>query len=126
MIDELPIENPEPMQEVVEPREIEEPPKKTRGRPKGSCKPKKEEAKAAVKPKKSKPLVQSECEEEHRSRPKKVQHEYEDQSSNEEAYRDIDTRAIAAEVISMLSNRHMDRSAQKREKYRSWFQTPQY
>ena len=124
MIDEVPIENPEPMQEeVVEPRETEEPPKKVRGRPKGSCKPKRE---AVVKPKKYKPTVQSDCEEEHGSRPKKVQHEYDDQSSNEGAYRDNDTRAIAAEVISMLSNRHMDARAQKRAKYRTWFQTPQY
>ena len=128
MIDEVPIENVEttpeepPQQEAPVVEAQEEPPKKTRGRPKGSCKPKKEE----VKPK-AKPKVQEECEEPKppkKSKPK-VQRE-EDRSSNEEIYRDIDTRAIAAEVISMLSNRHMDRSQQKREKYRSWFQNPQY
>ena len=35
---------------------------------------------------------------------------------------EMDTRAIAAEVLHLLSNRHVERAAQKREKYRSWFQ----
>ena len=32
------------------------------------------------------------------------------------------TRDIADEVLSLLSNRHVERSAAKRDKYRSWFQ----
>ena len=32
-----------------------------------------------------------------------------------------DTRAIAAEVLHLLSNRHVERTNAKREKYRSWF-----
>ena len=32
------------------------------------------------------------------------------------------TAAIAAEVLHLLSNRHVERNAAKREKYRSWFQ----
>jgi len=34
----------------------------------------------------------------------------------------MDTRAIAAEVLHLLSNRHVERSQAKRAKYRSWFQ----
>ena len=35
---------------------------------------------------------------------------------------EMNTRAIAAEVLHLLSNRHVERAAAKREKYRSWFQ----
>ena len=122
MIDEIPIEQSEPVVEETIPEEepkvevVEETPKKGRGRPKGSVvdKPKKVEpkvkVKAKAKAKKPKPLPIHE------------------ESESEEEYQApmYDTRAIASEVISMLSNRHMDRSQQKREKYRSWFQNPQY
>ena len=33
----------------------------------------------------------------------------------------LDSRAIAAEVLQMLSQRHLDQRQAKREKYRSWF-----
>ena len=62
----------------------------------------------------------------------KVQEEYSESEEEYEEHRQqqqqpaYNTRNIASEVISMLSNRHLDRSNAKREKYRSWFQTPQY
>ena len=34
----------------------------------------------------------------------------------------LDSRAVAAEVLQMLSQRHLDLRQAKREKYRSWFQ----
>ena len=34
----------------------------------------------------------------------------------------LDSRAVAAEVLQMLSRRHLDLRQAKREKYRSWFQ----
>ena len=116
MTDEIPIEKSDQSVEVEENIvEQEEPvaePKRQRGRPKGTIKPRKEEPKA--KPKKT-------------PKPKVPTYESEDEAPEELEVRPIyDTRAIAAEVISMLSNRHLDRSAQKREKYRSWFQNPQY
>ena len=115
MIEEIPIENPDQPVEVeetiIEESPVEEP-KKTRGRPKGSVKPKREEPKAKAKPKKvPKP---------------KVHYESEEEPEEEIVPPVYDTRAIASEVIAMLSSRHLDRSAQKREKYRSWLQNPQY
>ena len=67
------------------------------------------EPKAKMKPKaKKKPIIQ----------------EYEEESDDE--YEPVkqpqySTKDIASEVINMLSNRHLDRSNLKREKYRSWF-----
>ena len=119
MIDEIPIENSdqpieaETVTEDQQVAEVVEEPKKTRGRPKGTVK-KKEEPKAKPKPKKvPKPKVQTYDEDEPEPYEEAAQPMY-------------DTRAIASEVIAMLSNRHLDRSAQKRDKYRSWFQNPQY
>ena len=40
--------------------------------------------------------------------------------------REQHTHQIAAEVMQMLSNRHLHQSQAKREKYRSWFQNPAY
>ena len=130
MIDEIPIEQSEPVVEETIPEEepkvevVEETPKKGRGRPKGSVadKPKKVEI-PKVKPK-VKPKAKA-------KKPKPSPIHEESESEEEEEYQApqqpmYDTRAIASEVISMLSNRHMDRSQQKREKYRSWFQNPQY
>ena len=45
-----------------------------------------------------------------------------EQSQDSVSPEPLDTRAIAAEVLHLLSNRHVERAAQKREKYRSWFQ----
>ena len=117
MIDEVPIENSDQPVEVEEEHVVVDvpvvEPKKQRGRPKGTVKPKKEEPKAKVKPKKI-------------PKPKKIQYASEESEEEEIVPPVFDTRAIASEVISMLSNRHMDRSNQKREKYRSWFDNPQY
>ena len=121
MIEEIPIETEVEVGAVEEPAQvIEEEPKKTgRGRPKGVMnKPKKVETKV----KKTKP----------KPKPKKVQEEYSESEEEYEEHRQqqqqpvYNTRDIASEVINMLSNRHLDRSTAKREKYRSWFQTPQY
>jgi hypothetical protein len=46
----------------------------------------------------------------------------EEQSQDSISPESPDARAIAAEVLHLLSNRHVERAAQKREKYRSWFQ----
>ena len=121
MIVEIPIENEVEVEAVIEePAEIiEEEPKKTgRGRPKGVLnKPKKVEPKVKKTKAKPKPKVQEEYSE--------SEEEYEEhrQQQQQPVY---NTRDIASEVINMLSNRHLDRSTAKREKYRSWFQTPQY
>ena len=119
MIDEIPIENSDVIVEaetVVDDHvvEIVTEAKKGRGRPKGvvnkpKAAPKAPEPKAKMKAKaKKKPVIQ----------------EYEEESDDE--YEPVqqpqyNTRDIASEVINMLSNRHLDRSNLKREKYRSWF-----
>ena len=81
------------------------------------------------KPKKVEPKVKKT---KAKPKPKKVQEEYSESEEEYEEHRQqqqqpvYNTRDIASEVINMLSNRHLDRSTAKREKYRSWFQTPQY
>ena len=117
MIDEIPIENSDVIVEaetvIDDLVQIVTEPKKGRGRPKGVVnKPKAvakaPEPKAKMKAKaKKKPVIQ-----------------YEEESDDE--YEPVtqpqyNTRDIASEVINMLSNRHLDRSNLKREKYRSWF-----
>jgi len=116
MIDEIPIEDSPVEVNVQDPVEIVEPPKKSRGRPKGVVNKPKAKPKVEPEVEKPKPRVK---------KPKPVYEESEDEyeTPQQPTY---NTRDIASEVISMLSNRHLDRSAQKREKYRSWFQNPQY
>jgi hypothetical protein len=109
MIDEIPIEISESSDKIIESIEEEEAVievKKGRGRPKGVVnKKEKPVPKAKVKKVKVKQIIESESEEEYV--PQQQQYS---------------THDIASEVISMLSNRHLDRRLQKRDKYRSWFQ----
>ena len=56
-----------------------------------------------------------------------IEQEPEVSQSSSSSYEPMDTRQIAAEVLHLLSNRHMERSEARRAKYRSWFQNnPQY
>ena len=34
----------------------------------------------------------------------------------------VDTRQVASEVLQLLSDRHLNQTAARRDKYRSWFQ----
>ncbi len=117
-IAEIDAEDPPAQPETVEPA----PQAKKRGRPKGS-KNKKEEAPAAPKPRKKVKIAAppSESEEEEEPPPKRRRAAA---PQPPVVYEPPDTRAIAAEVLTMLSNRHADRSAAKRDKYRSWFANP--
>ena len=103
--------------EIVEPA----PQAKKRGRPKGS-KNKKEET-VVPKPRKKIKIVSppSESEEE---QPSPKRRRVAAPQPPPPVYEPPDTRAIAAEVLTMLAHRHVDRSAAKREKYRSWFANP--
>ena len=111
--EEIP-EIPEIQETVTEP-DPPAPKPKPKGRPKGAIGKKKEPVdEPQKKPKKTRPPP-SECEsEEEAPRRKKVQ---------QPVYQP-DNRAIAAEVLHMLSSRHLDRTAAKRDKYRSWFSNP--
>ena len=103
------------IQETVTESDPPAPKPKPKGRPKGAIGKKKKEPvdEPQTKPKKkTRPSPPSESEEE-APRRKKVQPVYEP-----------DNRAIAAEVLHMLSSRHLDRTAAKRDKYRSWFSNP--
>jgi len=129
-IEEVPIDTGEPVVADVEPAEaVAEPeavPKK-RGRPPGS----KNKPKAAAEPKpkrasRSKKPPTPEASDEEPPPPRRLtrtsRRVAEEQSSDSVSPGPPDTRAIAAEVLSLLSNRHVERSQAKRQKYRSWFQ----
>ena len=104
--------------EIVEPA----PQGKKRGRPKGS-KNKKEETPVVPKARKKIKIVSppSESEEE---QPSPKRRRVAAPQPTPPVYEPPDTRAIAAEVLTMLAHRHVDRSAAKREKYRTWFANP--
>ena len=120
--------------EVAEEVEAEAPaPKKSRGRPPGA----KNKAKAApVTPKEAerKPKAkraprkiveveeEEESEEEAPPPPKKKRAPVRQMSQDSVTPEPPDTRQIAAEVLHLLSNRHVERAQAKRDKYRSWFQ----
>ena len=102
---------------------------KKRGRPKGSvnrpkAKPEpKPKAVAKSKPKARRPPTPEESEEEtppprKRRAPRRASAESPDSVSPEPPT----SRDIAAEVLHLLSNRHVETRAAKRDKYRSWFQ----
>ena len=114
--DEIPeIAEPAVTESDPQPEPAPKPKPKPKGRPKGAVGKKKKEPvdEPQKKPKKkARPPPSSESEEE-APRRKKVQPVYEP-----------DNRAIAAEVLHMLSSRHLDRTAAKRDKYRSWFSNP--
>ena len=119
--------------EVAEEVEAEAPaPKKSRGRPPGAKnKPKAAPVapKAEPKPKaKRAPRKVAQVEEDEKSEeeapppPKKKRAPVRQMSQDSVTPEPPDTRQIAAEVLHLLSNRHVERAQAKREKYRSWFQ----
>ena len=126
---EVPIETSETIAEEIpetepKPEPASKPKPKPKGRPRGALGQKKKETIAVndvpqkAHKKKTKPPPPSEYESEEEEAPppkrKRIQ---------QQVY-EPDNRAIAAEVLHMLSNRYLDRSAAKREKYRSWFSNP--
>ena len=136
-IEEIPIADaPEsaPMADETElPRAPVAPAPKKRGRPKGSLNQPKAAASAAPSasavvsaPPKAKrapkrAVTPEESSEEDLPPPRKRRARVEERSPDSVSP-ERDTRAIAAEVLHLLSNRHVERNAAKREKYRSWFQ----
>ena len=123
-IEEVPISDA-PIAEAVEetsPEPVEVAPKK-RGRPKGSANKPKAVAKAKPKraPKRQLTPVESE-EESPPPAPRKRRARVEEMSQNSVSPEPLTTRDIAAEVLHLLSNRHVERNAAKRLKYASWFQ----
>ncbi len=138
MIEEIPIEENAPREispeeiasEIPEPEaQIPKPKPKAKGRPKGSLGKKKKEqgddVPQKIQKQKAKPQPPSESEEEE-PQPKKKRKvvQREPSPDSRSVYEPPDTRVIAAEVLQLLSNRHLDRSTAKREKYRSWFANP--
>ncbi len=123
---EVPI-NSDEIPEIIQPEPEPEPepiPKqkpRPKGRPKGAL-GKKKTNKIPVndvpqKKKNAKVITPSESEEDEVTPPR----ERKQQQPVPQAYEAPDTAAIAAQVLHLLSNQHLDRSAAKREKYRSWF-----
>ena len=119
--------------EAVEEIEAEAPAPKKRGRPPGAknrpkaapAAPKEPEAKPKAK-KAPRKIVQveeeEESEEEYAPPPKKKRAAVRQVSPDSVQAEPPDTRQIAAEVLHLLSNRHVERAQAKRDKYRSWFQ----
>ena len=105
--------------EIVEPA----PQAKKRGRPKGS-KNKKEDAPAIPKARKKTVKLAAPPSESEEENPPPKRRRVAAPQPTPPVYEPPDTRAIAAEVLTMLANRHVDRSAAKREKYRTWFANP--
>ena len=138
VIEEIPIES-SPVAEVdvgAEEAQAPAPPEpaaKKRGRPKGSKNRVKEPpAPRAVEPvpkKKARaaaaPPSPSSEEELPPPKAKKTKRKPAADSSEDDVppQQPVDSRAIAAEVLQMLSQRHLDLRQAKREKYRSWFQS---
>ncbi len=118
--------------EIAEEVEAEAPAPKKRGRPPGA----KNKAKAAPAAPKAEPKPKAkraprkvvEVEEEEESEeeapppPKKKRAPVRQMSQDSVTPEQQDSRQIAAEVLHLLSNRHVERAQAKRDKYRSWFQ----
>ena len=135
VIEEIPIEST-PVAEVdmgAEEAQAPAPPEpaaKKRGRPKGSKNRVREppEPRAAEPVPKRKPRAAaappSSSSEEEPPKAKRTKRKPVADSSEEEMppQQPLDSRQIAAEVLQMLSQRHLDLRQAKREKYRSWFQ----
>ena len=122
-IEEVPISDT-PIDVAVEetsPEPVEVAPKK-RGRPKGSANKPKAVVKAKPKraPKRQLTPVESE-EESPPPAPRKRRARVEELSQDSVSPEPPTTRDIAAEVLHLLSNRHVERNAAKRQKYASWF-----
>ena len=117
-----PDEQADPLTDEVPVEEQEPTAPKKRGRPAGA-KNKAKPKVVAAKPKKKAPPPPSESEseeEEYEPPPRrKTRAAPREKSEEEEAL--LDPRQVAAEMLSMLSQRHVDRNAAKRQKYASWF-----
>ena len=131
IIEEIPIvseeaqpdEQADPLTDEVPVEEQEPTAPKKRGRPAGA-KNKPKPKIMASKPKKKAPPPPSESEseeEEYEPPPRRktrsrapVQEEYEEEPP-------LDPRQVAAEMLTMLSQRNVDRNQAKRQKYASWF-----
>ncbi len=136
-IEEVPIETGEPVEAdpveaVVEPEAAPAP--KKRGRPAGSKNKPKPAAAPSVaqsrvsgssKPNprsKKAPAPESDEEPPPPKRLTRSTRQVEEQSSDSVSPGPPDARVIAAEVLNLLSNRHVERAQARRQKYRSWFQ----
>ena len=130
-IEEIPIDSSEPAVPESDattgppPEESDVPPPapKKRGRPAGSLN-KKTKAKQKPVPKEEEPEPVNVAPKKRAApkRPRTKVRTPESDSPDSVYPQPPDTRAIAAEVIAMLSNRHLERAEAKRQKYRSWFQ----
>ena len=100
------------VEDGIEVKPPEAPAPKKRGRPKGAVNKK-------PKPKARPPTPESD---EETPDPPPVRRRNDPTPREDSVSPPPDTRAIAAEVLHLLSNRHVERTNAKREKYRSWFQ----
>jgi hypothetical protein len=126
MIEEIPISENSAISveaEATEPVEdAPEPVKRGRGRPKGKAKPK-----AKPPPREPTPEIEEVSPVAPRPKTKRAPRPRPDPEYEYEPPAPVyDPRQIAAEVLGILSNRHVERRQQKRDKYASWFQNPAY
>ena len=131
IIEEIPINAEEtPINETETPTNAEEfqinaeetPAPKKRGRPVGA----KSKPKPKAKVKKAPVIIDSEeSEEEEPPPPKKKKRRPADDVEEYQAPLPT-SRDVAMEVLGMLSDRNTQRMNQRRTKYASWFQNPQY
>ena len=126
VIEEIPIEEAATMEEIAAEATETPPEKPKRGRPKGSKNkapknadvPEETKAPKPKQPRKRRPpSPQSESPPPLRRRRAPVA-----ELQQPEPAPPPDSRQIAAEVLQLLSTRHLDLRQAKREKYRAWFQ----
>ena len=126
-LDSAEVEEPDALEEATV--EVEEAPKRARGRPKGALNkkttpppaapiappsPAPSPVKTKAKPRKPAPVEK---------KPKKKAIVYDSSSSEEEdAVQVPDTHRIAGEVLAMLSSQRTNQRVQRRNRYASWFQ----
>ena len=136
LIEEIPINAEEtPINTEETPTNVEEiptnvedtPAPKKRGRPVGA----KSKAKPKAKVKKAPPVINlvadsEESEEEEPPPPKKKRRRAADDIEEYQAPPLPTSRDVAMEVLGMLSDRNTQRTNQRRAKYASWLQNPQY
>ncbi len=124
VIEEIPIEEAATMEEVVAEATEAPPEKPKRGRPRGS-KNKAPQRNASVQEEAPKPKRAA------KRRPPSPQSRSPSPPRHSRASfalpeperpPPLDSRQIAAEVLQILSTRHLDLRQAKREKYRTWFQ----
>ena len=125
IIEEIPINEagtPSNDEDVAAPKVLEETPApKKRGRPVGAkSKPK------PAKVKKAPVIIDSEESEAEEEPPKKKRTKRPADDIQEYTPPLPTSRDVAMEVLGMLSDRNTQRTNQRRAKYASWFQNPQY